>query len=201
MLIRPIVYLISEGRLTASNFFDAAEGVCETARIAAGSGVTMVQIREKQLPARLVFDLTRLIAESVRGTATKVIVNDRADIAAAAGADGVHLTTASIRPRDVRSVFPGLIVGASTHSAAEIAAAREGKADFAVFGPIFPSPGKCSAVGIDELARVCREFDPFPIVGLGGVNGANCRQVLEVAAGFAAIRFLNDTDELKGLRL
>ncbi len=201
MLTRPIVYLITEGRLTASNFFETAPEILKTVRIAADSGITLIQVREKRLPAKLLLEITRMIADTVHGTRTKVVVNDRADIAAAAGAHGVHLTSGSVRPRDLRPVFPELIIGVSTHSEDEISAARDEGADFVVFGPVFATPGKGVPVGIDELARVCDEFRPFPIVGLGGLDRTNYGSALAVADGFAAIRFLNDAEELKGLKL
>src|SRR5437870_5106347 len=93
--------------------------------------------------------------EISRGSFTKVLVNDRADIAAGAGADGVHLSTRSLGPKVVRAAFGrNFMIGASTHSLAEATAAREGGADFAVLGPVFETKSKAKygpALGLAVL--------------------------------------------------
>jgi thiamine-phosphate pyrophosphorylase len=93
-----------------------------------------------------------------------------------------------------------MIVGVSTHSGEEIAAAAEQGADFAVFGPVFDTPGKGPAKGIGELADVCLEAAGFPVVGLGSVDHSNFRSVIDAgAAGFAAIRSLNNPASLSAI--
>ncbi len=85
--------------------------------------IDLIQIREKQLNANLLYELSSRAAEFTKGTATKLLVNDRADIAAAAGADGVHLTTQSLAPQVVRNTFGSdFLIGVSTHSLAQAAA-------------------------------------------------------------------------------
>ena len=94
----------------------------------------------------------------------------------------------------------GFIVGVSTHTAEEIEKAKKGGADFAVFGPIYETPGKESATGLDNLKDIVRTADSFPVIALGGVDKTNFRDVLDTGAtGFAAIRFLNDAANLEML--
>jgi thiamine-phosphate pyrophosphorylase len=128
-------------------------------------------------------------------------INDRADIASAAGAHGVHLTSRSIHPEIVRRVFgPEFLIGVSTHSAEEIAAARAGGADLCVFGPVFKTESKAQygeLVGIAKFREVIAGFGSFPILALGGVTVENARDCFSAgAAGVAAIRMLNDPDNL-----
>jgi thiamine-phosphate pyrophosphorylase len=173
--------------------------IIDIIRRAVSEGVTLVQLREKQLTARQLFELAVDAAAVTRGTATRLLVNDRFDIAIAAGADGVHLPSDSLPVAVVRDkIGPDMIIGVSTHSSlGAVAAAKQG-ADFAVFGPVFDTPGKGQATGIDVLAEVCREVGSFPVVGLGGIDQTNFRSVIDAgAAGFAAIRSLNDPDSLR----
>ena len=121
-----------------------------------------------------------------------MIVNDRADVAAAARADGVHLPETGLPPSAVKRAFPNLAVGVSTHSLDSAVAAAQGGADFLFFGPIFDTPGKGAAVGVESLAVLCQVLT-VPVIGLGGIDDKNCASVVDAgAAGIAAIRALND---------
>src|SRR5439155_18063523 len=97
----------------------------------------------KELPTRMLFKLALLAVQAAQGSETRILINDRSDVALAAGADGVHLTANSLSPRTIRENFPSnFIIGASTHSLAEARTAAEDGANFAVFGPVFESPRK-----------------------------------------------------------
>jgi thiamine-phosphate pyrophosphorylase len=161
----------------------------------------LVQIREKDLSGRYLFDLASRAVAKTRGSATRLLINDRLDVALAADADGVHLKATSFKPDAVRQVAPNsFLIGISTHAAEEIESAKNAGADFAVFGPIYETPGKKSAAGLDRLKDVVRMADPFPVIALGGVNESNYREALNTgAAGFAAIRFLNNIATLEML--
>jgi thiamine-phosphate pyrophosphorylase len=131
-------------------------------------------------------------------------VNDRADIAAGAGADGVHLTTRSIDARTIRKTFgEELLIGASTHSLEEAVAARDGGADFIVFGPIFETPSKQeygTPVGIEQLSKVASELGPFPVIALGGVTLTNARDCLSAgASGIAGISIFGNDEALRSV--
>lgn len=189
-LRRPITYLITGGGTSSPAEFAALLGLLESA---ARARVTLVQIREKALTARALFELASRAAALTRGSETRVLVNDRADIARAAGCDGVHLTTRSPGARDVRRAFgEDFLIGVSTHTREEARAAREGGADFAVFGPVFDTPSKREygpAVGLRSLKEAALFLAPFPLVALGGVEEGNAGDCLAAGAeGIAAIR-------------
>ncbi len=200
-LQKPFIYLITNGDADSGNFTLKKREILETVRAAAESGISMIQIREKSLSARLLFDLTRAAFEITRETDTKLLVNGRADIALAAGADGVHLPADGLPADVVRRSFPSdFLIGVSTHSVEEGFTAKANGADFATFGPVFESPGKGRPQGVEELTRVCELLDTFPVIALGGIDESNYRNVLEAgASGFAAIRFLNEESNLRRL--
>jgi thiamine-phosphate pyrophosphorylase len=155
------------------------------------AGVDYIQIREKDLSARELLQVTRSAMDAAAGTATRILVNDRTDVALAAGAHGVHLRSNAIAPRVFRSILPeGFLVAVSCHTLADIAAA-EG-ADFLVFGPVFETPGKGAPVGLRGL-RAAVGSTPLPVFALGGINRQNASACLESgAAGIAAIRMFQE---------
>ena len=192
----PFTCLITEGRTRIDNFESQRIELTRAIRDAVSDGVNIVQLRERELPGRHLFELARAVVEAVKASEAVVLINDRVDVAIAAGADGVHLRESSLDPAIVRSTFQrNLVVGVSTHSVEGARAAASGGADFVFFGPVFDSPGKGSAVGVDELRRVCRAVGDFPVIALGGIDHANVGQVFETgAAGIAGIRSMHDPD-------
>lgn len=201
MFDTPAVYLITKGEATADNFAEKRQEILDVVRMAVDGGVSVVQLREKQLPSRLVYELAVDAAALTRGTETGLLINDRFDIALAAGADGAHLTSTSI-PADVvrRTVGDTLIVGVSTHSIDEVQNAATDGADFAVFGPVFDTPGKGAGQGIDELRRVCDAVAPFPVIAIGGIDAVNCRTVISAgASGVAGIRAFGEPEQLAAM--
>ena len=202
-LTKPITYLITDGRTTRDTTSSSAEftrlfalvGACVLAR------VSLVQLREKQMRPRVLYELTRRAADLTRGSLTRLLVNDRADIALAAGADGVHLTARSLDPLVVRDIAPrDFLIGASTHTLAEARAASVSDADFAVFGPVFDTPSKHAygaPLGLGALREAAHAVAPFPLVALGGITRANIPEVIAAGArGIAAIRLFGDESEL-----
>jgi thiamine-phosphate pyrophosphorylase len=147
--------------------------------------VDMIQVREKDLPAGDLFDLVCRIRQLAAGTRTRVLVNDRIDIALAAGIDGVHLPANGVPPEKARPLVK--ILGVSTHSLEEAITAERGRADFIVFGPVFDSPGK-TAVGLEPLAKIASSVR-IPVLAIGGITSGNSADVLRTgAAGIAGIR-------------
>ena len=200
----PLIYLITEGAATAENFSAKKTEILALIKAAAESKISLVQIREKNLPARLLFELAAEASKVSSRTETKILINDRADVALAAGADGVHLTARSPSAKIVRRCFPpDFIIGASAHTLAEAENARDEAADFATFSPIFSTPSKTqygAPQGLKKLRAVCENLANFPVLALGGVDENNYESVLASGArGFAAIRFLNDAEKLKNL--
>ncbi len=198
---KPLIYLITGGAATAENFVGKKTKILELIHAAVQTKISLIQIREKQLPARLLYELVAAAENVTRKTGVKLLVNDRADIALAAGADGVHLASRSLSADIIKRNFPkNFIVGASAHTIEEADAARRQGADFITFSPIYSSPGKGEPQGIEKLREVCEHLKPFPVIALGGVDTTNYQAVLEAGAGgFAAIRFLSDVKNLRRL--
>lgn len=145
----------------------------------------------------MLYELSERAARITKGNATKLLINDRADIAVAAGADGVHLTGASLPTSVVRHAFGDeLVIGVSTHSQAEAELARRSGADFVVFGPVFETASKekyGEPRGLKQLETIASKLAPFPILALGGITIARVSDCIEAGAqGVAAIRMLSD---------
>ena len=186
--------LITRGDLTESNYSTEKLATLAIVRSAVKIGIEMVQIREKGIEARSLYELVRDAAVLTAGTGTSLLVNERFDVAVAGRADGVHLSSRSIPIAAVkRRVGKGFLIGISTHSKDEVIEAKALGANFAVFGNVFATPGKGVPVGIEDLASICSSVDPFPVIAVGGIDGSNAQNVLDAgAAGYAAIRYLNE---------
>ena len=151
-------------------------------------GVDAIQIREPQLTARELFEITESAVALARGTSVKIIVNERADVAVAAGADGVHLRASGPPVADVRAIVPaGFVIGRSAHSDQEID--RAAGADYLIFGTVFATSSKpgVEGQGLDALRRAVERFGG-PVLAIGGVTAAAVPDVLSTgAAGYAGI--------------
>jgi thiamine-phosphate pyrophosphorylase len=180
------------------------QGVLERIRAAAEAGAGWIQIREKDLSGAVLFGLVRDAISEVRrlgGGRTRVIVNDRLDVAVAAGADGVHLGHASIPALEaIRWCRNGgapkrFLAGVSCHSLADARAAETDGADYVFFGPVFDSPSKRefgAAQGIEKLSQLARSLR-IPVIAIGGISAVNALACLSAgAAGVAAIREFQD---------
>jgi thiamine-phosphate pyrophosphorylase len=172
---------------------------------AARAGCQLIQIREKDMSARALGAFTRAAIESVRPHGARVLLNDRLDVAMAAGADGVHLRASSIPTREVRAAaaqrgLDDFMIGVSTHSIAEARVAEEGGADFIVCGPVYDTPSKRAygpPLGLERFAEICAAVK-IPTLALGGVNLSNYREPLRRgAAGVAAIGLFADLDSIE----
>lgn len=193
-----LIYLITGGETTDLNFHENRSQILNLIKIAVETKIDLIQIREKKLSARNVFELASEAAKLAKNSGTKILVNDRADIALTAKADGVHLTANSLSASTIRRNFPkDFTIGASTHSIEKTEEAKRQGADFAVFGPVFQTPGKSAPKGLDALRKTCEKLKPFPVIAIGGIDETNYRDVLQIAGGFAAIRFLNDVENLR----
>ena len=151
------------------------------------AGVDWIQIREKDLPTRELVCLVRSVI-ALRGSArTKILVNTRADIAIASGADGVHLPAGS---PILDYAIPTFLTGVSCHTIAELQEAQAAGASFTVYGPVFTPRSKShyrSAGGIDGLREACAEVR-LPVLALGGITEENISLCMDAgAAGIAAI--------------
>ena len=167
------------------NVRDGQVGLIGRASAAAHGGATCIQLRLKDVSAR---DLVSLARELVRAVGVPVIVNDRADVAVAAGAAGVHLGADDVPVSAVRSFAPaGFIIGTSVGCDEEVANAED--ADYVGIGPVFATGSKVtagSAIGIDEFARLAVATG-LPAVGIGGVTHLNARLVIDAGAVGVAV--------------
>jgi thiamine-phosphate pyrophosphorylase len=166
------------------------------------AGVDVIQVRERDLPDRELAALVRQIVAAAAGTTTRVLVNDRADIAIVTGAAGVHLRGDSPPASRVAAVAasakasaPGpsqeFVIGRSVHSLAEVdAAVEDGGCDYLMFGTVFPSDGKPEGhpiAGLDALREVCAR-SPLPVIAIGGMTEERAAEARRAgAAGFAAV--------------
>ncbi|HEX5716185.1 MAG TPA: thiamine phosphate synthase [Thermoanaerobaculia bacterium] len=153
----------------------------------AAAGVGALQIREKDLDDRTVYELAR----QARAVLSTVLVNGRLDLALAAGADGAHLPADGVPVAALRCRFgPGVLLGVSTHGVEEVERALQDGADYVTFGPVWPTPSKeryGPPLGIGELARAARVG--IPVYALGGVMLSRFGEAAAAgAAGVAGIR-------------
>jgi thiamine-phosphate pyrophosphorylase len=145
-------------------------------------GTVALQLREKDLDAREVYDLARRLRELTTRTGALLLINERVDIAIASSADGVHLPFESIGATAARKLLgPDRLIGVSTHSQPDVvSAAREGQADFAVFGPVYEPLSKGAygaAHGPHRLLEVC-DAASIPVFALGGITPVRAAELL-----------------------
>jgi thiamine-phosphate pyrophosphorylase len=201
---KPISYLITSGQTTAATTSSSKDfrDILQLVEAAVAAKIDLIQVREKHLTTKVLYELVASAAEITGSSATKLLVNDRADVAASAGADGVHLTTHSLPPSVVRQAFKSdFLIGVSAHSLDQVRAARDAHADFVVFGPVFQTPAKQKygpPVGLEQLKQVCAELKGFPVLAIGGVGENNFADCLGAGArGVAAIRMFGELERLQ----
>ena len=161
----------------------------------------MVQVRERHFDDRELLEFVRQVVGAVRPAGTQVLLNDRTDVALAAGADGVHLKSNAPRADEVRRIVPGgFVIGRSVHSAEEAAAVEAGGGcDYLFFGTVFPSgskPADHPIAGVDALRTVCSRVH-LPVIAIGGITIERAPRLLEAgAAGAAAIGLFADAPDI-----
>ncbi len=180
--------LVTDRRLLA-----AGRDVAAVAAEAAAAGIDRVQVREKDMPDRLLAALVSAVAAALAGSATQLVVNGRPDLAALSGAAGVQLPEEGLSVAGVRDAFPGLAIGASCHSAEAARRAEDAGASWIVLGPIFATPGKEQrALGLRVLESVAASAS-IPVHAVGGMRPDNARQAADAGAqGILAIRAFVD---------
>jgi thiamine-phosphate pyrophosphorylase len=185
---RPLEHCVTDRR----RFDLSLDVLVDRAARAARAGADVIQVRERDLSDRDLIGLVRLIVTASGGTGARVLVNDRADVAVAAGAAGVHLRSDSPRASRVRAfVPPAFVIGRSVHSLAEVdETIEDGGANYLLFGTVFPSSGKPAGhpvAGLAALHAVCAR-SPLPVIAIGGIDRSRVPAVVEAgAAGFAAV--------------
>jgi thiamine-phosphate pyrophosphorylase len=187
------LFLVTDG-------FDASTAAHVDAALAAlPAGFAAVQLRAKSLSGRALYDAAMALAAVVHARDARLIVNDRPDVALAAAADGVHLGQNALQVADAKRLCA--LAGVSTHTEEEAMRAVDGGADYLVFGPVWPTPGKSAPVGIERLAAIVRRA-PVPVFAIGGVDAGRARQCVEAGARVACIRaILGQADSAAAARL
>ena len=181
----PVVCLITDRARVGG-----ADGTVERVRWAASAGVQLVQVRERDLDGGPLTALVRRCVEAVRGSGARVLVNDRLDVALAAGADGVHLRADSLPPSAARSIAPaGFLIGRSVHRLDEALRVAP-DVDYLIAGTVFPTPSKPAGTpllgvgGLRSIAAAVR----VPVLAIGGISIERIGQIAEAgAAGVAAV--------------
>ncbi len=172
-------------------------------------GLDWIQIREKDLATRPLLELARGAVAAAKGSATRILINDRLDVALAARAAGVHLGETSLPAAEVacwcrapdqeKRAPKGFLVGASCHSLDAALEAERGGADYIFLGPVFATPSKAAygpPQGLSKLEDVCRRVR-IPVLAIGGITLENAAACLEAgAAGLAAIRLFQESSDL-----
>jgi thiamine-phosphate diphosphorylase len=202
-----ILHLVTDRRRLAGDvpFADARRCLLRQAQYAVEAGIDCIIVRERDLEARDLVDLTVAIVKLARGTATRVVVNDRVDVALVSGADGVHLRGDSLAPVDVRRMTPpGFLIGRSVHRLDE-AAALTG-VDYLIAGTVWPTSSKPEAhpvLGLDGFSAIAHAVR-IPVLAIGGVTIDRIHDIAAAGgAGIAAIGlFLNsDAGQCRAVQL
>jgi thiamine-phosphate pyrophosphorylase len=195
---KPVLCCVTDRRgLSAADEVVAARAIQDQVARVAAAGVDWIQVREKDLATRQLLQLVSAAVKVVSVFSTRIIVNDRLDVALAAGAAGVHLGGESLPVAEVSlwkkagRVSAEFLVGASCHSLEAASAAERDGADYLFLGPVFATPSKVQyglPLGLERLRETCAAIR-IPVLAIGGINIENAASCIQAgAAGIAAIR-------------
>jgi len=184
MLELPKIYPITDIGFSGLSHAEQVE------RLAAG-GATLIQMREKNLPPAQFYAEAMKAVELARQLSVRIIINDRADVALATKADGVHLGQDDLPPEAARRILGNdAIIGYSTHNLDQAERALSLPIDYLAIGPIFATTSKTDTepvVGLDGLRSVVRTANSLPIVAIGGITFENVHAVREAGATSVAV--------------
>lgn len=164
------------------------------------AGVKAIQLREKNIPSDDLLLIAKSVINKIGESDTKLIVNERLDIAILAGANGIHSTSHGIENKYIRKFAPGLLSGRSVHSVREAVNAEKDGYDYILFGPVYRTPAKIKygkPQGLKELSEVCSSVK-IPVFAVGGINPQRIKKCLAAGSyGVAAIREFANTKNIK----
>jgi len=213
---KPILCYVTDRRnLQAAHQKDLLEPLLEKIELVAASGVDWIQLREKDLSGKQSASLTREALRRVAKQtsrpqgASRILVNDRLDVALAEQAGGVHLGENSLPVQEAKRFLqaspaaktlpPDFLVGVSCHSLQAAQSAALAGADYIFFGPVFATPSKTALgvpQGLERLAEVCTSL-AIPVFAIGGISFENAPTCFSAgASGIAAIRLFQDSADL-----
>jgi len=201
---RPIVCYVTDGSSLAST-----ADLLPNVRRALDCGADWIQIREKHLTAHVLLALSCEAVVLAQPARARIFVNDRLDVALAAGANGVHFggesipVAAAVQWCRTGNASPDFAVGASCHGFDDALAAERAGANYIFFGPVFETPSKRSfgaPQGLDRLEEICAALE-IPVIAIGGVNQENAADCTRAGArGIAAIRLFQEDFKGEALR-
>lgn len=209
-----LCYVTDRQGITGMEPAERFENLLHKIGSAANAGVDWIQIREKDLLGKDYISLTRgALQQTARSPVsksrpTRILINDRLDVALAENAGGVHLGENSLPLAETKWLVTAqagtrdFLVGVSCHSLEAAQSAAAGGADYLFFGPVFGTPSKASygpPQGLERLAEVCRAL-PIPVLAIGGITRANASSCLSSgSSGIAAIRLFQDTADISSV--
>lgn len=207
-----LCYVTDRRSLAATEFAQARTLLLQRIETVAAGGVDWIQIREKDLSGKectvLARDAMERAMHSTAQVRTRILINDRLDIALATQTGGVHLSEKSLPAQEAKRLICALgrekdfLVGVSCHSLEAAKAAEQNGPDYLFFGPVFATPSKAdygAPQGLERLAEVCRAV-AVPVLAIGGVTLENSASCLSAgAAGIAAIRMFQDAADVPTL--
>ncbi len=168
------LYLVTDDKLCHGDFFETIEAAIE-------GGVSIVQLREKQLDTRPFYERASRLEEITNAAGIPLIINDRIDIALAIDADGVHIGQSDMPLNTARKLLGNdFIIGVSVSSSEEAKLAENGGADYIAISPIWATPTKTDtprAVGIEGCGEIVEAVD-LPCIGIGGIKASNAGEVI-----------------------
>ncbi len=180
----PRIYPITDTRISGLSH-------AEQVRRLVDGGATMIQLRDKAASPRKFYDAAREAISIARAHNTKVIINDRVDIAHALQADGVHLGQDDLPPEHARLILGAdAIIGFSTHSLEQAIAALSSPIDYIAIGPIFETSTKSDhepIVGLERLAKVRNATGNIPLVAIGGIRRADITAIFDAGVDSVAL--------------
>ena len=180
----PRVYVLTDVRLTGLSHAEQVE-------LLSLGGATLVQLREKHMPALEYYEQANAAVAAAERRGLQLIINDRVDVAIAAGAHGVHLGQDDMPPGAARKLLgPDAVIGFSTHSVAQAIEASKLPIDYLAIGPVFATTTKSDTspvLGLEGLRAVRNAIGDFPLVAIGGITHENAREVIVAGADSVAV--------------
>lgn len=164
------------------------------------AGVRAIQVREKHMPAGELLNISKSAGRIIKRDQTRLIINERLDIAILAGASGIHSTSNGIENEYVHKFAPDILSGKSVHSLIEAKKAEKDGFDYIQFGPVFRTPAKVKfgkPQGLKKLGEICNSVE-IPVFAVGGINQKRIKKCINAGAyGVAAIREFENTKNIK----
>lgn len=198
----PLAIARADARLRLHLVTDAVQcgerGLLAVVQSAVRGGVTCVQLREKSLDTRAFVERARALKALLSPLRIPLLVNDRVDVALAAGADGVHVGQSDMAPQDVRRLLPGALIGLSIESWQQMHEAERAPVDYYGISPVFATSSKADAapaLGLAGLQQL-RRMTARPLVAIGGIQVGNVAAVMAAGAdGVAVVSALCAADD------